>query len=112
MDILNISMKLFCSGRIGCLLNLVKADGFSKPWGELGSSWDEGFGVRVPDRIIKFLLASAFIVAVFPASVSKLGGGCASTGVVVARASSKVALSEALVGLVAILLGSDLVVLE
>ena len=112
MSILNISMKLFGSGRIGCFLDFVKADGLSKPWGELGSSWDVGFGVRFPDRIIYFLLASAFFFAIFPASVSKLGGGCASTGVVVARASSKVALSEALVGLVAVLLSSDLVVLE
>ena len=57
-------------------------------------------------------MSVTLIFAIFPASVAKLSGGGSSTGVVISGSSSEVACSEALEGLVSVLIGNDLVVLE
>ena len=63
-------------------------------------------------RFVPGFLVSAGVLIIFPATVSKLGGGGSTACYVVARPVGEVALSEALEGLVSILLGDDFVVLE
>ena len=86
--------------------------GLSEPWGELGSSWDVRVRVLSPHCIVLSLLCGTFFFAVFPASVSKLVRGSTATGEVVTRASGEIASSKALISLVSVLLGGNLVVLE
>ena len=63
-------------------------------------------------RLIASFLVSAGVLIIFPAGVSELGRGSSTACNVVARPFGEVALSKALEGLVAILLGDDFVVLE
>ena len=63
-------------------------------------------------RFILGFLVSAGVLIISPSTVSKRGGGSSTACYVVARSVGEVALSEALEGLVAILLSDDFVVLE